>query len=233
MMTFCGSRSAGISTTERMPARAAAAATAFARLPVEGQASTLKPISSAAARETATTRSLNEWVGLPRSSLIHRRRMPSAAARLSARISLVQPGSVPGELRDVGPDRQQAGVPPHARRPGLDVRPGQAGKVVADLKRPETLRAGVVRAEPAAVPALPAGQPGGVPERRAAAGHGGVSADGGDRGRAHGTRASLPHLSRGHPGRGSDLAPVTSARASGRLVVVAGASQGRSLHPSG
>ena len=32
---------AGISTTERIPARAAAAATALARLPVEGQASTL------------------------------------------------------------------------------------------------------------------------------------------------------------------------------------------------
>ena len=61
---------------------------------MDGQASTLKPISVAAARATATTRSLNECVGLPRSSLIHSRRMPSACARLSARISLVQPGSV-------------------------------------------------------------------------------------------------------------------------------------------
>ena len=38
---FCCSRLAGIRTTERMHARAAAAATALARLPVEGQASTL------------------------------------------------------------------------------------------------------------------------------------------------------------------------------------------------
>ena len=88
-MIFCSSRSAGTSTTERIPARAAAAATAFARLPVDGQASTLKPSSVAAARATATTRSLNEWVGLPRSSLIQSLRMPTAWARLSARISLV------------------------------------------------------------------------------------------------------------------------------------------------
>ena len=88
-MILPSSRSAGTSTTERTPARAAAAATALARLPVDGQASTLKPISVAAARATATTRSLNECVGLPRSSLIHSLRMPSAWARLSARISLV------------------------------------------------------------------------------------------------------------------------------------------------
>ena len=84
-MIFCGSRSAGTSTTDRMPARAAAAATALARFPVDGQASTLKPSSVAATKATATTRSLNECVGLPRSSLIHNLRMPSAWARLSAR----------------------------------------------------------------------------------------------------------------------------------------------------
>ena len=95
-MIFCGSRSAGTSTTERMPARAAAAATALARLPVDGQASTLKPSSVAAARATATTRSLNEFVGFPRSSLIQSVRMPRACARLSARISRVQPGWVVG-----------------------------------------------------------------------------------------------------------------------------------------
>jgi hypothetical protein len=76
-------------TTERIPARAAAAATALARLPVEGQARTLKFISVAAARATATTRSLNEWVGLPLSSLIHSCRMPSLPARPSASISFV------------------------------------------------------------------------------------------------------------------------------------------------
>ena len=92
-MIFCGSRSAGISTTDRMPARAAAAATALARLPVDGQASTVKPSSRAAASATATTRSLNEWVGFPRSSLIHSSRMPSALASSAALVSFVQPGS--------------------------------------------------------------------------------------------------------------------------------------------
>ena len=89
---FCCSRLLGTSTTDRMPARAAAAATALARLPVDGQASTEKPSSRAAARATATTRSLNECVGLPESSLTHSVFMPSSRARLSARISLVLPG---------------------------------------------------------------------------------------------------------------------------------------------
>ena len=80
-------------TTDRMPARAAAAATALARFPVDGQARTAKPSSRAAASATATTRSLKEWVGLPLSSFTQSRRMPSAAARLSARTSLVMPGS--------------------------------------------------------------------------------------------------------------------------------------------
>jgi hypothetical protein len=42
------------------PARAPAAATAFARLPVLGQAKTLRPSSRAALRAQATTRSLKE-----------------------------------------------------------------------------------------------------------------------------------------------------------------------------
>src|SRR6202034_186567 len=61
-MIFCGSRLAGISTTERMPALAAAAATALARFPVDGQARTLWPISSAAARASATTRPVLDGV---------------------------------------------------------------------------------------------------------------------------------------------------------------------------
>lgn len=94
VMIFGCSSEDGISTTESQPARAAAAATALARLPVEGQQSTEKPSSRAAARATATTRSLNECVGLPVSSLTQTLRMPSAAARLSASISRVSPGSV-------------------------------------------------------------------------------------------------------------------------------------------
>ncbi len=85
-----------MSTTESHPARAAAAAVAFARFPVDGQASTVKPSSRAAARATATTRSLKECVGLPVSSLTQRLRMPSSAPRRSARTSRVKPGSVFG-----------------------------------------------------------------------------------------------------------------------------------------
>ena len=94
--TLACSSDDGISTTESQPARAAAAATALARLPVDGQHSTRNPSSRAAARATATTRSLNEWVGLPVSSLTQRLRMPSAAPSRSALISRVSPGSVFG-----------------------------------------------------------------------------------------------------------------------------------------
>ena len=87
-----------MNTTERMPARAAAAATALARLPVEGQAKTFRPSSRAALSAIATTRSLKEWVGLPESSFTHSVFMPSSRARLPALISRVKPGSVFGKL---------------------------------------------------------------------------------------------------------------------------------------
>ncbi len=94
--TLAASSEDGMRTTDSQPARAAAAAVAFARLPVDGQASTRKPSSRAAARATATTRSLNECVGLPVSSFTHTVRMPRAAANRSARIRRVSPGSVFG-----------------------------------------------------------------------------------------------------------------------------------------
>ena len=53
-------------TTVLIPARAPAAATALARLPVEGQAKTLRANSRAALSAQATTRSLKELVGLVR-----------------------------------------------------------------------------------------------------------------------------------------------------------------------
>ena len=82
-----------MTTTESWPARAAAAATALARLPVEAQAMVPRPRRRAALCATATTRSLNECVGLPLSSLTHSVPvMPSAAARLSARTRRVRPG---------------------------------------------------------------------------------------------------------------------------------------------
>ena len=83
-------------TTVLMPARAPAAATALARLPVEGQAKTLAPSSRAALSAQATTRSLKELVGLVESSLTQRLVRPSSRPRLSARSSRVKPGSVLG-----------------------------------------------------------------------------------------------------------------------------------------
>ena len=90
-MTLAASRSAGISTTEAIPARAAWAATELARLPVEAQAATLKPSCRALVRATDTTRSLNDPVGLAVSSFIHSSPSPSSAARRSARTSGVYP----------------------------------------------------------------------------------------------------------------------------------------------
>jgi hypothetical protein len=79
-------------TQDSSPARAEAAATAPARLPVEEQDSVWKPKLRAASRAIATTRSLKECVGFPESSFTYRARSPSSAARLSALTSLVQPG---------------------------------------------------------------------------------------------------------------------------------------------
>ena len=97
---LAGSRSDGISTTERSPAAAAWAATDWARLPVEAQATVVKPYSRAADSATETTRSLNEWVGLALSSLTHSDFIPSSAASRSARRSGVQPA--PSETRVFG-----------------------------------------------------------------------------------------------------------------------------------
>src|SRR3954451_17438244 len=97
-----------MNTTDRIPALAAAAATALARLPVDAQDRTEKPSDLAAAAAAATTRplndgvgvagaaratagALNECVGLPLSSLTHSDFIPSPRARLSARTRRVQP----------------------------------------------------------------------------------------------------------------------------------------------
>ena len=83
-------------TTVLIPARAPAAATAFARLPVLGQAKTFAPNSRAALRAQATTRSLKELVGFVESSFTQSVSSPSSRARLSARRRRVKPGSVFG-----------------------------------------------------------------------------------------------------------------------------------------
>ena len=62
-MTLPRSRSEGMNTMERMPARAAWAATLHARLPVEAQARVSKPNSTALVAATDTTRSLKEKDG--------------------------------------------------------------------------------------------------------------------------------------------------------------------------
>src|SRR5436190_20678863 len=84
-----------MNTHDLMPARAAAAATALARLPVDAHAIVVKPSARAAASATVTTRSLNECVGLPLSSFTHNAPgfMPIALARLSARCSRVIPAA--------------------------------------------------------------------------------------------------------------------------------------------
>ena len=85
-----------MNTTVFIPARAPAAATALARLPVEGQAKTFMSSSRAADSAIATTRSLKEWVGLPESSLTQRFFRPSSRPRLCALSSRVKPGSMFG-----------------------------------------------------------------------------------------------------------------------------------------
>ena len=87
------SRSDGTNTKLASPVRAAAAATALARLPVDAHAAVLKPKSSALPSATATTRSLNEFVGLRVSSLSQRSVRPSSAPSRSARMSGVHPAA--------------------------------------------------------------------------------------------------------------------------------------------
>ncbi len=84
-----------------MPAFAACAAVAFARLPVDAHEIASKPNARAIVIATVTTRSLNEFDGFTESSLIHSVSSPSRSARLSARRSGVKPAprstrSMPG-----------------------------------------------------------------------------------------------------------------------------------------
>ncbi len=78
------------------PSRAACAATALAKLPVEEQLTTLNPKRRAAASATATTRSLNDSVGKQTASfLTYKFLAPSAWLRWRASTRGVNPvGSV-------------------------------------------------------------------------------------------------------------------------------------------
>ena len=147
-----------------MPARAAAAATALARLPVEGQANTWSPSSRAADRATATTRSLKECVGLP-GVVLDPELFQTEIIRKIAGID--QPGETGigrAEGGDVGWDRQQRGISPDAPRARLDPAPGDGRELVADLERTEALGTDVVRAERRNGPTLATDEVGGIPE---------------------------------------------------------------------
>ena len=95
------SRSSGTNTNAGMPAFAAWAAVALARLPVEAHETASNPKALAMVMATETTRSLNEFEGLTESSLIHRRSMPRRSPSRSASRSGVNPAprstrSMPG-----------------------------------------------------------------------------------------------------------------------------------------
>ena len=88
------SRSSGMNTHATRPARAACAATALARLPVDAQPIVVRPRACAALIAVATTRSLNDRLGCDTLSfLIHARATPSRAAKRGASTSGVKPVS--------------------------------------------------------------------------------------------------------------------------------------------
>ena len=115
-MIFSRSRSAGMKMHASSPSAAAWAATAPARLPVEAQASTFSPSSRAFADATATTRSLNEWVGFAASILMCSSRRPSARPAGAPRPAATADGQALGRRRG---DGQQLDVAPERPRPGL------------------------------------------------------------------------------------------------------------------
>ncbi len=201
-----------MTTTDFWPARAAAAATALARLPVEAQAMVPRPSRRAALCATATTRSLNECVGLPLSSLTHSVPvMPSARARLSARTRRVRPGLRLGSSPAYAATGQQARVAPDVLRTGLDALARHVDEVVADLEGAEALDARVGRTEAVGGAALATGETRG----RAEVGHGRCSVEirgGGDVGRRHGEAFLLIFPSGRSTGR-TELAPSPRPRA--------------------
>src|SRR5688500_5105764 len=76
------------------PARAACAATALARLPVDAQPIVVRPNDAAALIADATTRSLNESVGCDTLSFLTQARVtPSSRANAADSMSGVQPVS--------------------------------------------------------------------------------------------------------------------------------------------
>src|SRR6202171_4620996 len=91
LTSLAGSRATGMNTKHSRPARAAYAATALARLPVDAHAIVSKPFDRAQLIATDTTRSLNEFVGFMLSFFRYRFRSPSSAPSRSAFTSGVIP----------------------------------------------------------------------------------------------------------------------------------------------
>src|SRR5215467_16185946 len=89
---FAGSRSEGMNIHAFRPSRAACAATAFARFPVDEQETVSNPNSRALASATATTRSLKLSVGRQTASFLRQRHFaPNSLARRGAGINGVNP----------------------------------------------------------------------------------------------------------------------------------------------
>src|SRR2546428_12944502 len=91
-MIFAGSRSAGMKIQHLKPFRAACAAVAFARLPVEEQETVSNPKARALASATASTRSLKLKAGRQTASFFtYKVLAPSSRASRGAVISGVNP----------------------------------------------------------------------------------------------------------------------------------------------
>ncbi len=93
-ITFPASSSAGTKIHALSPARAACAATAFARLPVDAQPMVSRPKAAAALIAAATTRSLKDSEGWDTVSFFtHTRATPKRRASAGASSSGVNPVS--------------------------------------------------------------------------------------------------------------------------------------------
>src|SRR3954466_15175178 len=94
-----------MNTYAGIPAFAAWPAVAFARLPVEAQATASNPNAFDIVSAPVTTRSLNDAVGFDVSSLIQSFSLPSRRPRFSARLSGVNPAPRPMRSTDGPPGR--------------------------------------------------------------------------------------------------------------------------------
>ena len=112
-------------------------------MPVEAQARVWKPHSAARAAATATTRSLNESVGLRESSLTQSRSRPRRAASRGASTS--GETADPQATRRTARERQELGEAPQVGLPGIEPIATEARakrrQVIAGLQRPEAAAA--------------------------------------------------------------------------------------------